>query len=128
MKLNQLLENSDVLVEGIKLTEAKSYRLWENAGRALKEAALTPDQIQKLFQQVEQGATAAGGNRTMLGKGKDAASAVNKAWEDLKTKVQDSGPIKGVDAMYDNAAEKLKQATGGDQGVMYCFRYSSKSF
>jgi hypothetical protein len=118
MKLNQLLENSDVLVEGIKLTEAKSYRLWENAGRALKEASLTPDQIQKLFQQIEQGATDAGSNRTMLGKGKDAAAEVGKAWEDLKTKVANSGPIQNVDAQYDKAAEKLKQATGGDAGVM----------
>ena len=93
-------------------------KLWEDAGHKLMEAQLTADQINQIFQQVEQGATAAGNNRTMLGRGKDAASAVNKAWEDLKTKVQNSGPIKGVDAMYDNAAEKLKQATGGDQGVM----------
>jgi hypothetical protein len=54
----------------------------------------------------------------MVGKGKDVATAVNKAWEDLKTKVQNSGPIKDIDTKYDQAAEKLKQATGGDQGVM----------
>jgi len=101
------------------ITEALiTQKLWENAGRKLMEAQLTADQINQIFQQVEQGATAAGGNRTLIGKGKDAAEAVNKAWEDLKTKVQNSGPIKGVDAMYDQAAEKLKQATGGDQGVM----------
>jgi hypothetical protein len=102
----------------VMITETRTYKLWENAGQRISEAQLTADQINQIFQQVEQGATAAGGNRTMLGKGKDAASAVNKAWEELKTKVQDSGPIKGVDAMYDSAAEKLKQATGGDQGAM----------
>jgi hypothetical protein len=118
MKLNQLLEDSDVLFEGIRLTEAKSYRLWENAGRALKEAALTPDQIQQLFQQIEQGATAAGGNRTMLGKGKDAAAAVNKAWEDLKTKIQDSGPIKNVDAAYDSAVAKIEAGLGGPDNAV----------
>jgi len=118
MKLTQLLENSDVLVEGVRLTEAKSYKLWENAGRALKEAALTPDQIQKLFQQVEQGATDAGGNRTMLGKGKDAASAVNKAWEDLKTKIQDSGPIKNVDSAYDSAVAKIEAGLGGPDNAV----------
>jgi hypothetical protein len=107
------------LLEGKLLIEARITRkLWESAGRKLMEAQLTPQQIQQIFQQVEQGATSTGGNRTLLGKGKDAASAVNKAWEDLKTKVQNSGPIKNVDAMYDQAAEKLKQATGGDQGVM----------
>jgi hypothetical protein len=100
------------------LTEQKSYSVWQKAGRMLAEAQLTADQINQIFANVEQGATAAGGNRTMLGKGKDAASAVNAAWEDLKTKVQNSGPIKNVDSMYDQAAEKLKQATGGDQGVM----------
>jgi hypothetical protein len=102
----------------VMITETRTYKLWENAGRKLMEAQLTADQITQIFQQVEQGATAAGGNRTLIGQGKDAAEAVNKAWEDLKTKVQNSGPIKGVDAMYDQAAEKLKQATGGDQGVM----------
>jgi len=102
----------------VMITETRTYKLWENAGRKLMEAQLTADQINQIFQQVEQGATAAGGNRTLIGQGKDAAEAVNRAWEDLKTKVQNSGPIKGVDAMYDKAAEKLKQATGGDQGVM----------
>ena len=100
-------------------TESRhTYNLWESAGQKIVEAQLTADQINQIFQQVEQGATAAGGNRTMLGKGKDAAGAVGQAWEDLKTKVQNSGPIKNVDAMYDKAAEQLKQATGGDQGVM----------
>lgn len=100
------------------LTETVTYKLWESAGKKIVEAQLTADQIKQLFANIEQGATSAGGNRTMIGKGVDATSAVNKAWEDLKTKVQNSGPIKNVDAMYDQAAEKLKQATGGDQGVM----------
>jgi hypothetical protein len=100
------------------LTESKDYKLWSHAGRLLVEAQLTADQIQQIFQQVQQSATAAGGNRTMIGQGKDAATAINKAWEDLKTKVQNSGPIKNVDSMYDQAAAQLKQATGGDQGVM----------
>lgn len=100
------------------LTEARTYKLWESAGRKIMEAELTQDQIQNLFKSIETTQTDSGANRTLLGKGKDAASAVNKAWEDLKTKVQNSGPIKNVDAMYDKAAEQLKQATGGDQGVM----------
>jgi hypothetical protein len=54
----------------------------------------------------------------MIGKTKDAMGAVGDAWEELKGKVQKSGPIKNMDAYYDQAAEKLKQATGGDQGVM----------
>ena len=100
------------------ITEARTYKLWESAGQKLVEAQLTADQINQIFQYVQNIQTAGGDNRTLLGKGKDAASAVNKAWEDLKTKVQNSGPIKNVDALYDKAAEQLKQATGGDQGVM----------
>ncbi len=100
------------------IRESRTYKLWESAGRKICEAQLTANQIQQLFQQVEQGATSAGGNRTIVGQGKDAATAVNQAWEQLKTKVQNSGPIKNVDAAYDQAAAKLKQATGGDAGVM----------
>jgi hypothetical protein len=100
------------------LNEAYTYKLWESAGKKIVEAQLTPDQIQQLFKNVETTITSGGGNRTFIGKGVDAASAVNKAWEDLKTKVQNSKPIQNVDAYYDQAAEKLKQATGGDQGVM----------
>jgi hypothetical protein len=99
------------------ITEQVTYILWESAGRKIIEAQLTPDQISKLFTNVEQGATAAGGNRTMVGKGKDAAGAVNKAWTELKSKIQDSAPVKNVDAMYDQAVEKLKKSTGGDEGV-----------
>jgi hypothetical protein len=88
--------------------------LWESAGRKLVEAQLTADQITQLFQQIQ----TAKGNRTLVGKGVDAGSAVMKAYADLKSKVANSGPIKNVDALYDQAAEKLKQATGGDQGAM----------
>ena len=112
------VRKSSYLYEGLTKPQAKSVKLWESAGYKLAEAKLTPQQISNIFASVEQAATAGGNNRTMLGKGKDAASAVNTAWEDLKTKIQNSTPIKNVDAYYDQAAEKLKQATGGDQGVM----------
>jgi len=106
------------LYEGLTLTEVKSVKLWENAGRLIKEAALTPDQVQQLFTSIEQGATAAGGNRTMIGKGKDAASAVNKAWEDLKTKVQNSAPIANVDSAYDSAVAKIEAGLGGPDNAV----------
>ncbi len=95
------------LYEGLDNSEKTSVMLWETAGIKLKEAALTADQIQNLFKEIETSATAAGGNRTMLGKGKDAVSAVNTAWEDLKTKMQDSGPIKGFDQKVSDALSKI---------------------
>ena len=112
------VRNTNYLYEGLNLTEARSMKLWESAGYAISEAELTPQQIEQLFKDLEAGAVAGGGNRTALGKGKDVASAVNAAYGDLKNKIANSGPIKNMDAQYDQAAEKLKQATGGDQGVM----------
>lgn len=102
------------LYEGLNKQDRHSMMLWESAGRKLVEAQLTADQITQLFQQIQ----TAKGNRTLIGKGVDAGSAVMQAYNDLKTKIQNSGPIKNIDAVYDQAAEKLKQATGGDQGVM----------
>jgi hypothetical protein len=106
------------LYEGLTLTEAKSVKLWEHAGRLIKEAALTPDQIQQLFTSVEQGATTAGGNRTMIGQGKDAAEAIKKAYNDLVSKVQNSGPVKGADAMYDQAVAKIEAGLGGPDNAV----------
>lgn len=114
------------LYEGLNSVDTKSMMLWESAGQSIAEAQLTPQQITQLFQQIEQGATAAGGNRTLIGKGKDVASAVNKAYQDLKGKVENSATMQYFDQKYEEAAAKLKQATGGDAGVMkYVEKYRS---
>lgn len=112
------MNNKKYLYEGLSLKYKQSMQLWESAGTKLVEAQLTAQQITQLFQQIEQGATAAGGNRTAIGQVKDAGSAVVKAYQDLKAKAINSQPMQNADALYDQAAEKLKQATGGDQGVM----------
>ena len=52
-----------------------------NIEKYITEANLNPQQISQLFTDVEKGATAAGGNRTLVGKGKDAASFINKKIE-----------------------------------------------
>ena len=116
MRLQQF-QNS-YLYEGLDRSATNTMMLWESAGFKLKEAALTADQIQQIFQSVEQGATAAGDNRTLIGKGKDATAAVNKAWEDLKTKVQNSGPIKAVDQKYDDAVAKIEAGLGGPDNAI----------
>lgn len=107
----------------VLLNEARTYLLWESAGKKIVEAHLTKTQIQSIFSNIEQGVTDSGSNRTFVGKGKDALGAVNTAWNDLKSKVYNSGPMKGFADAYDKAAEKLKQATGGDKGAM---RYVQK--
>ena len=96
--INGIYTTRFYLYEGLDHSESTSVRLWESAGVIIKEANLSPDQIQQLFTNIQQGSDEAGSNRTTIGKGKDAASAVNNAWEDLKTKIQDSGPVKDIDA------------------------------
>lgn len=116
MRLQQIKKN--YLLEGLDREQKNTMILWESAGQKLKEADLTSDQIQNLFAKIEQGLDAGGSNRTMLGKGKDAADAVNRAWEDLKSKVQSSGPIKNVDAAYDSAVAKIEQGLGGPDNAV----------
>lgn len=120
MKITELKINNTnaYLYEGLTPKNKSSMMLWESAGRAIAEAQLTVPQITQLFQQIEKSATEAGGNRSALGLGKDALVAVNNAYKDLVSKVQNSGPMKNADAAYEQAAAKLKQATGGDAGVM----------
>jgi len=119
MRLNTIFVETQnyYLYEGLTLTEQKSVRLWEHAGVLIKEANLTTDQIQQIFSNIESGIK---NNRTLIGQGKDAATAVNRAWEDLKNKIYNSAPMSNFAGAYDKAADKLKQATGGDKGV---FKY-----
>jgi len=118
MRIQQLSKSKNYLYEGLDYNGRSVMSLWESAGIKLKEAQLTPDQINNLFAQVEKASTDAGGNRTALGMGKDALSAVNTAWEDLKTKVQDSKPIKNVDSTYDGVIAKIEKGLGGPDNAV----------
>lgn len=99
------------------------YQHWNRVGRYIAERQLTDQEIATLFGNIQQGMTAAGKNRTMIGKGVDAAKGVAQAWASLKDQVYNSGPMSGFATQYDRAAESLKQATGGDQGL---FQYVQK--
>ena len=110
-------ERRHMLLESLDTNNRNTYLLWESAGKQLKEAALTPQQIQGLFGEIEKSATAAGGNRTAVGAGLDKVNQVIvKPWNDLKAKIYDSGPMQGFAEKYDQAAEALKQKAGGDEG------------
>jgi len=54
-----------------QLMEDPVFRHARQFGQLLVEYNLTKAQVQQLFKDVEQGATAAGSNRTGLGKAKD---------------------------------------------------------
>ena len=110
-------ENRFTLLESLDKRNRDTYLIWENVGYQLKEAALSPQQIQGLFAEIEKTATAAGSNRTAIGSAKDKVDQVIiKPWNDLKSKVYNSGPMQGFAQKYDAAAEQLKQSAGGDEG------------
>ena len=107
---------------------------WTSAGRAISEAKLSPEQITALFGAIEQGARASGTNRTAIGKGADAvgaaAGAVNNAYQGIISKIGNLGPVKGFDNAFDSMASKLKDATGGDEGIakyVYAYRAFAKN-
>ena len=103
-------ESRHALLESLNRTNRDTYLVWENVGYQLREAALSPQQIQGLFAEIEKTATAAGSNRTAVGKGLDKVNqAIVKPWNDLKAKVYNSGPMQGFAQKYDDAAENLNK-------------------
>ncbi len=92
-----LTREQRIIVEGIY-----------NESKPLIEASLTADQIQSLFGAVEKNATAAGGNRTMLGKAVDIPGKVNDLINKIGSYLQDTTPVK----MADQKFEQLKAKVG----------------
>lgn len=80
----------------------------------LLEQTLTADQIKQLFANIEQGATAAGGNRTMLGKGKDVVDKANEIINNVGKWLQNTTPVKAFDQKFENLKADIKQKLGGD--------------
>ncbi len=74
----------------------------------LIEATLSAQQIDQVFNTVQQDATAAGGNRTLIGRGVDAASAVNDTINKMGRWLQDTRPVQAFDQKF----EQLKTTIG----------------
>lgn len=70
----------------------------------LIEASLTAQQIQGMFGEIEKAATAAGGNRTMLGKGVDVAKKADEVINNIGKWLQNTKPV----AAFDQKFEQLK--------------------
>jgi len=108
------------------LIEEPIYQQFRRAGRLLIERTegqvLTNKQITDIFAMAEKGMNDAGTNRTLIGKGKDVvtdvASAINKAYQGVAQKISQSGPVSGFDVAVDKLTDKIKDAAGGDQGVV----------
>lgn len=109
---------NDILLE----STIKNDPIFESAyrgSRLLAELKLSPDQITKIFQAVSDGAAKGendGSNRTVLGKGADAVTSVGQAFEQVKAKISQSGPVSGFDAAFDKMQTQILDAAGGDSG------------
>ena len=123
------IEQRQALLESLDNSNRSSFIVWEGVGKYLREAALSPQQIQGLFGEIEKTATAGGSNRTAIGQGKDKVDQViMKPWNDLKAKIYNSGPMEGFAQKYDQAAEKLKASAGGDEGAVMKIITKYRSF
>ncbi len=79
----------------------------------LIEATLTAQQIQDLFGEVEKSATAAGGNRTMLGKGIDVAKAADETINKIGKWMQNTTPVQAFDQKFEGLKGKVAEKFPG---------------
>lgn len=111
--VEQHFKSSDILVESVCKDLTKNQkRIVEGIYKEFKpliEASLTADQINKIFTDVEAGATAAGGNRTALGKAKDVPGKVNDVINKVGKWLQDTTPVKAMDAKFDKLKNDINQ-------------------
>jgi LysM domain len=127
MKINTLLTERAIIQE--QILADSTYREFHALGKMLVlEYAMNQKQIQDVFQQVAAGAEAGMNkatdddtvvsNRTMLGKGADAASYVADKYNGLKQYIGKTGPVKGLDAMIDNLQQQVTAKFGGEAGKL----------
>jgi hypothetical protein len=115
MKIHNLLADADTSEYASRKSIFESighgdnyFTTWEKEIHpVLCEVALTPDQIQQLFTAVEKGS-----DRSMLGKGLDAAKAapgkISDAWfNKFGGMLQDSSPVKAFDQKFEEIKSKI---------------------
>lgn len=90
------------IFEGMDPRSTRLALMWENAGRYIKEARLSPDQVDQLFKEIVSDNS----------DNKEGASkAVKSAWQGLQAKAEDSGPVDGFDEKLDKLESKLAKTT-----------------
>ena len=104
---HQMATSRKILAESCQgLTEAQTLvvRGIYKEMQPLIEASLTAQQIQGMFGEIEKAATAAGDNRTMLGKGVDVAKKADEVINNIGKWLQNTTPV----AAFDQKFEQLK--------------------
>lgn len=93
--------------DGLDLEQRRIVEGIYNEMIPLIEASLSADQIKQLFGEVEKTATAAGGNRTLIGKGKDVADKANEIIDNIGKWLQDTTPVKAFDQKFEQLKAKV---------------------
>ena len=108
MKLTNIIEQKPLL-ESIQYGMTPDQRrIVEGIVREfmpLYEATLTKDQIDQLFGTVEKSAS----NRTMVGKGVDAAKKANEIIDKIGRWMQDTTPVKAFDSKFEQLKAKISE-------------------
>jgi hypothetical protein len=113
MRIENLIENNlhrQILREscdGLTLEQRRIVEGIYHEFMPLIEASLTADQITQIFSNVEKSATAAGGNRTMLGKAVDVPGQVNDVINKVGKYLQDTAPVKFMDQKFEDLKTKV---------------------
>jgi hypothetical protein len=113
MRIENLIENTNhrqllrESCDGLTLEQRRIVEGIYNEFVPLIEASLTADQITQIFSNVEKSATAAGGNRTMLGKAVDVPGQVNDVINKVGKYLQDTTPVKFMDQKFEDLKAKV---------------------
>ena len=95
--------------DGLDLEQRRIVEGIYNEMLPLIEASLSADQIKQLFGEVEKTATAAGGNRTLIGKGKDVADKANEIIDNIGKWLQDTTPVKAFDQKFEDLKANISK-------------------
>jgi hypothetical protein len=93
--------------DGLTQEQRQIVEGYYNELRPLIEASLTADQIKNIFGAVEKSATDAGGNRTMIGQGKDVLAKANEIIDKAGRWLQDTTPVKAFDQKFEDLKRKI---------------------
>ena len=105
-----MINSNRVLLESCHGLDTAQCRIVEGIHAELKpliEASLSADQIKNIFGAVEKSATDAGGNRTMLGQGKDVLDKANDIIDNIGKWLQDTTPVKAFDQKFEQLKNKI---------------------
>lgn len=120
--LNEQLINSRMILrescDGLNKDQRRIVEGIYSEVLPLLEATLSADQIQQIFGQVETDATAAGSNRTMLGKGVDVAKKANEVVNNIGKWLQNTTPVQAFDQKFENLKSQVAAKLGQDSKIM----------